>query len=254
MHPIHALWAHPRSMSTATERIMRERGDFDCLHEPFMYDYYVHRQVREVPGFDIQPDHPRDYEAIRDMILRRAETGPVFFKDMSYYVMPRILGDAAFLDRLHNMFIIRRPRASILSYYRLDPDVTEEEIGIAAQLRHVEGLRAQGRAVSVVRAEDLRADPRGMMRALWTAVGLGYSERAFDWQRAEMPEDWEQVQDWHGSVMGSTGIRPPDPDAEAREAQAFGEAAARDPRLHDLLAPHEAAWRALSAMALSPED
>ncbi|MEZ5772185.1 MAG: hypothetical protein R3D61_11380 [Defluviimonas denitrificans] len=45
-HPIIAMWSHPRSMSTAIERIMRERGDLDCLHEPFMYDYYVHRQVR----------------------------------------------------------------------------------------------------------------------------------------------------------------------------------------------------------------
>ncbi|MCO5125978.1 MAG: hypothetical protein M9957_01250 [Rhodobacteraceae bacterium] len=38
-HPIIAMWSHPRSMSTAIERIMRERGDLDCLHEPFMYDY-----------------------------------------------------------------------------------------------------------------------------------------------------------------------------------------------------------------------
>jgi hypothetical protein len=27
MHPIIALWSHPRSMSTANERLMRVRGD-----------------------------------------------------------------------------------------------------------------------------------------------------------------------------------------------------------------------------------
>ena len=48
------LWSHPRSMSTATERIMRERGDLDCAHEPFMYDYYVHRKRRVMPHFDVQ--------------------------------------------------------------------------------------------------------------------------------------------------------------------------------------------------------
>ncbi|MFC3615521.1 hypothetical protein ACFORG_17330 [Lutimaribacter marinistellae] len=252
MHPIYALWAHPRSMSTATERIMRERGDLDCLHEPFMYDYYVHRKLRDLPGFEVQPDHPKDYEAIRDMILSRAEAGPVFFKDMSYYVMPRILGDADFLDRLQNMFLIRRPRAAILSYRKLDPDLTVEEIGLAAQLRHVEGLRALGRPVTVLRAEDLRADPEGMMQALWSAVGLPFSARAFEWQRSEAPGDWAQVQDWHGAVMGSTGIRPPDPDAERRESEAFDAAAAEDSRLRDLLPPHESAWRALSAIALTP--
>ena len=74
MHPIIALWSHPRSMSTATERIMRERGDLDCAHEPFMYDYYVHRQVRKMPHFDVQDGHPTSYGAIRDMLLARGET------------------------------------------------------------------------------------------------------------------------------------------------------------------------------------
>lgn len=32
--PIIALWCHPRSMSTAMERVMRERGDCRCFHEP----------------------------------------------------------------------------------------------------------------------------------------------------------------------------------------------------------------------------
>ena len=40
MNPIIFLCAHPRSMSTAIERIMRERGDLDCLHEPFLHYYY----------------------------------------------------------------------------------------------------------------------------------------------------------------------------------------------------------------------
>ncbi|HUF56321.1 MAG TPA: hypothetical protein VMM55_07145 [Thermohalobaculum sp.] len=32
-HPIVALWCHPRAMSTAFERLMRERGDMTVLHE-----------------------------------------------------------------------------------------------------------------------------------------------------------------------------------------------------------------------------
>ena len=41
MHPIIALWTHPRSISTAFERVMMERGDLKILHEPFSYLYYV---------------------------------------------------------------------------------------------------------------------------------------------------------------------------------------------------------------------
>ena len=34
MNKIIALWATPRSISTAFEVMMQEQGDFDTLHEP----------------------------------------------------------------------------------------------------------------------------------------------------------------------------------------------------------------------------
>ena len=111
---------------------MRERGDLRCAHEPFMYDYYVHRKVRTMPLFDVQPDHPVEYIDIRNQLLTWAGTSTVFFKDMSYYVMPQILEDEVFLGKITHCFLIRDPLASILSYFKLDPDVTLEEIGIEA--------------------------------------------------------------------------------------------------------------------------
>ena len=35
-----ALWAVPRSISTAFERVFVERDDFEVLHEPFSAAYY----------------------------------------------------------------------------------------------------------------------------------------------------------------------------------------------------------------------
>jgi hypothetical protein len=35
-----ALWAVPRSISTAFERVFVERDDFEVLHEPFSDAYY----------------------------------------------------------------------------------------------------------------------------------------------------------------------------------------------------------------------
>ena len=40
MNKIVALWAVPRSTSTAFEWMMRQRGDLDCLHEPFGEAWY----------------------------------------------------------------------------------------------------------------------------------------------------------------------------------------------------------------------
>lgn len=250
MHPIYALWSHPRSMSTAMERVMRERGDLDCAHEPFMYDYYVHRAVRTMPHFDVRPDHPVSYPEIRDALLQRAKVGPVFFKDMSYYMLPHLLQDGPFLNALTNCFLVRDPVASITSYFKLDPDVTLEEIGIEAQWRHYEGLRARGEVPVVIRAEDVRQDTRGVMRRMWERIGLSWSEAAFHWQE-ERPKDWAQVEGWHNDVSASRGIRPLT-EAEVREQQRkFDEMAESHPNMRLYLDHHRPFYERLSALALS---
>ena len=40
MPKIVALWAVPRSTSTAFEWMMRQRGDMTCFHEPFGEAWY----------------------------------------------------------------------------------------------------------------------------------------------------------------------------------------------------------------------
>ena len=216
--PIVALWSHPRSMSTAFERIMRARGDLECLHEPFMYDYYINRSKRQMPHFDAQDDHPRSYDQIRGMILAKAERGPVFFKDMAYYVVPHLLDDAEFAGRISHRFLVRDPRAAIVSYAKLDPQVTREEIGIEAQWQLAAGLMARsGKPPIVIESERLRTDPASQMRKYWGAVGLPEKPDALDWNEP-VPKDWEQVSAWHREVMESKTIRPYTED-EVRESQ-----------------------------------
>ncbi|WP_170327706.1 hypothetical protein [Ruegeria arenilitoris] len=250
-HPIIVLWSHPRSMSTATERIMRERGDMDCAHEPFMYDYYVHRERRVMPHFDVQEGHPTRYEDIRDMLLSRAVTRPVFFKDMAYYVLPQILEDVAFLNRLTHGFLVREPVASIASYHRLDPEVTEEEIGLEAQRWLHDGIKAvTGQAAPVISAEDMRDDPRGVMNALWRAWGLAPADHAFDWQ-SDVPRDWGQVEGWHGDVSQATGIRPIEEGERQRQIDKFEAQAATAPQLREYLDHHLPHYQALKSKKLT---
>lgn len=248
-HPIYALWSHPRSMSTAMERVMRERGDLDCAHEPFMYDYYVHREVRKFPHFDVQPDHPTAYTDIRDMLLKRAEAGPVFIKDMSYYVWPQIVQDEAIAPHLVNMFLIRDPVAAIASYYKLDPDLTLEEIGLEAQWHHFCALRDRGETPPIVDANAVRADTRGVLSHLWEAVGLPYVGAAFDWQ-SETPADWEQVDAWHGKATSTSGIQPISDTERQEQRDRFEAAAEKAPHLRDYLAHHQPFYDKLAAQTL----
>ena len=72
MHPIIALWTHPRSISTAFERVMMERKDFTILHEPFSYLYYVHHERATISQQYVDPDHPTDYASIKSLIAQAA--------------------------------------------------------------------------------------------------------------------------------------------------------------------------------------
>jgi hypothetical protein len=249
-HRIIALWSHPRSMSTAFERIMRSRGDLECLHEPFMYDYYINRSTKEMPLFKARDEHPKSYDAIRDMILEKAERRPVFLKDMSYYVIPHILTDTAFLDRVSHSFLIRDPKASILSYARLDPGMLIDEIGLEAQWRHAEVVaKRTGKPPVVVRSEAVQSDPEGQMHLYWQALGLSDKPEALHWNDPA-PSDWKQVEGWHGDAIASTTIRPLTPEQLARTEAEFNKLSQAEPRFGDYLQHHLPFYNELLRFAL----
>ena len=249
MHPIIALWCHPRSMSTAIERIMRERGDLHCLHEPFLYDYYVNRAVRRLPHFERQSDQPASYEEACQLILATAETRPVFFKDMSYYVVPRIFEDWSFAERLTNAFLIRDPRRSIVSYHKLDPDFTIEEVGVEAQLRHVEWIESvSGKTPPIVEAEAITRNPEGVVRRIWQQIGLSDAPHAFSWSEEEVPDGWEQYSAWHASALSSTRIHTGKNKPDAGEV--FANRAKEAAHLIDFLSAHQPAYEALRERAI----
>jgi hypothetical protein len=238
-------------MSTALERVIRERGDLDCAHEPFMNYFYVERKIRQMPHFEIEKDHPTCYEDVRDMLLERAERQPVFFKDMSYCAMPRIIEDHDFCRRLTNCFLIRNPVASILSYHKLDPDVTQLEIGLEAQWNHFEALlQLLDTPPVIVQAEDIRADTRSVIGALWENIGLEYRDEAFSWDDTN-PDDWKQVDGWHGSVSASQSIRALTPEEIDTQNKKFEKRAKENPHLNSYLNHHMPFYTRLQERALS---
>jgi len=243
-HPIIALWSHPRSMSTATERIMRERGDLACFHEPFLGDYYLNREAGQMTHLDRDGEAPQTYAEAREALLSAAQDRPVFFKDMSYYVVPRLFEDRELVERITHTFLIRDPRRSLASYYKLDPDFSSHEAGLLAQLEHVRWLESQlGLTPVVLEAEAIQADTEKVITDYWRHVGLPPKPEAFHWEAEDVPEDWQHVAGWHGKAATSTGIRPPREERPA--AEVFNEAAENAPRLREILNAHWPAYLAL---------
>ncbi len=255
MHPIIFLWSHPRSVSTATERIMRERGDLQCLHEPFLHYYYLHKMKKPLAHFKGEADHPVSYEDTRNWITDMAKQGPVFAKDMSYYVLPELLEDREFCKQIRHCFLIRHPLKSILSYYKLDPGLSLEEIGLQAQWQHYQGIEKLGLETPIVlEAEVIQTDTKATMRLFWQALGLDYREQAFDWNNESTPQDWQYVKGWHAQVSASGGIKAVSQADEDKARADFQQAAKEAPQLQEFLDAHLPSYEALKTRSLSVED
>jgi hypothetical protein len=143
---------------------------------------------------------------------------------------------------------------TIMSYFRLDPDFTDEEAGIEAQWRHFQWLGAEtAKTPPVIEAEAIAADPRAVMGRLWEKIGLGPCDHAFSWPCDTVPEDWGQVAGWHRTAVASAGIRPPAAENGAEVDARFAALAAEHPRLKDVLDHHRPFYERLKAQALTAE-
>ncbi len=188
---------------------MRARGDTQVLHEPFMYHHYLTQTERLFPGFAPEPGHPQTYDDIRQMILDLSATGPVFFKDMAYYVSADLPADPGFLRCMSHAFLVRDPAESIVSYYGRDPDFTLFELGLEAQYRLYEALVEQGQNPLVMTADQLRIAPEATLGRYWRHVRLPPAKGAFRWSN-QVPDGWQSVVAWHTDVLEYGTIQKPD--------------------------------------------
>jgi hypothetical protein len=218
-----ALWSAPRCMSTAFFRMMLERGDFYPVHEPFSY-------LAEFGSVELAGRRLTDEQQLLAGLRGLSAGQPVFFKDTTDERYPAVLADRAFLaeDAAH-AFLIRSPRETIASYYRINPRVRAEQIGFGHQLELFEAVRAAtGRTPFVMDAARLLADPATVVAEFCAAVGIEFRPAALSWQPGHRPE-WGPSQKWHAEVSRTTGF------AAVRTPGNRPELADLEPRLAEIL-------------------
>jgi hypothetical protein len=205
-HHILVLWATPRTVSTAFERMMIERGDHVVFDEPFSRHYYFGPEKRS-DRFDEVLPRSRPAEILTELDAA-AEEAPVFVKDMAYHVdavsSPELLGSFV------NTFLIRDPAEALPSLAARWPDFTDEETGYPALSHLVTLIDGSNQAPVIVDSDDLCRDPAGMVRAYCERVGIAFLPDALHWDAGMRPE-WELWRDWYEATATSTGFRPPAP-------------------------------------------
>lgn len=245
MRPILALWAVPRSTSTAFEWMMRQRGDLSCCHEPYGEAWYQGEaplwpratlQTPRTPGLTL--------DSVTETLRRTATEGPVFIKDFPHYVTT--IQDDAFLAMFRHSFLIRHPAKTLASILAHWPDVHPGELGFAEQRALFDRLtQRDGAPPPVIDSDDLLRDPAGVTAAWCAAMDIPFLPDALHWHPGARDEvSWWDGGSFHENLRNSSGLTP----QTARPADP-GRLPPRGRALYDAVLPH---YRALYRHRLRP--
>ena len=222
------LWATPRSTSTAFEWMMRQRGDFECFHEPWneLYYYGVDRRSERDRHVESKPGHT--FAAVwADLVSGTATGRDVFVKDFAYSVEHDLDDDK--LDAITHTFLIRDPLRVVQGLAKHWPDCTFEEAGFDSLHRVFHRVADRtGQIPPVMYSGDLLDDPAGTTRAFCASVGIPYVASALEWDAGDRSEvGWygEGTGPWHDNLRASTGIQKPTTEYPSLDD---------NPRLHEI--------------------
>lgn len=213
------LWTHPRSISTAFERMIMERNDYKVFHEPFAYFYFIH-ETKEKIFHRGEKDHPKSYEKIRNMLLDAKSKEPIFHKDMAYHCDEKIINDKYFLQSQMNVFLVRDPWKAIPSHNKIRPEFSLHAAGYEALYKLFNTVGdLTGSTPLVIDADELLANPKAVVETFCVKAGIKYKPEALAWEPGS-PKEWNTWPNWHTNASQSSGLssatseipfRPTDP-------------------------------------------
>ena len=199
-----ALWAVPRSLSTAFERVFVERDDLEVLHEPFSASYYYGEDRLSDRYSDVEPEAEHNYERVLAEVLRPREEKRVFLKDMAYQA--KGVMSPEFISNFVNTFIVRDPKYVLTSLYKMWPDFTLEETGYEDLYWAFRYATEAGEDPVVVDAMTFSENPASILATYCERVGLPFRPEALSWEPGEV-EEWNSWEGWHEAAERSTGIK-----------------------------------------------
>ncbi len=234
MHKILALWAVPRSTSTAFEWMMRQRGDMECLHEPFGEAWY---QGEEPLWPRVTADSVRTQGLTLESVWKKLQTmameGPVFSKEFPHYIAHMWTEDM--LRHFNHSFLIRDPAKTITSMFNKWPDFHLIETGFIEQRQLFDKLcDMYGEAPPVIDSDDLLEDPYTMVELYCNAVGIPFIEEALSWEPGPRDEvSWWDGGSFHANLRNSDGLKP-----QVRKYVELEDAPDKVKEIYDIVLPH----------------
>ena len=216
-----AMWSGPRNLSTAMMRSFSSRADTFVSDEPF-YGCFLK---------GTGADHPMREEVIASMDCEWASVmstlsgpapdgSPVWYQKHMWHHMTGPVGYEDF-DGFTHAFLIREPERMIASYLRKREAAAFEDFGLERQAEFFEREADRlGAPPPVIDANDVLADPEGVLSRLCAALGLQWDPAMLGWAPGRRNTDGVWAEHWYGAVEASTGFGPPDTESVCLPADA----------------------------------
>ncbi|HEX5257676.1 MAG TPA: HAD family hydrolase [Sphingomicrobium sp.] len=206
-----AMWSGPRNLSTAMMRSFGSRADTFVSDEPF-YGCFL-----KTTG----ADHPMRDEVIAAMecdwngvmqTLRGdpPDSSPIWYQKHMWHHMEGPIGYDDFTGFTH-AFLIREPERMIASYLRKREAAHFEDFGLERQAEFFEREADRlGHVPPVIEANDVLANPAGVLSKLCAALGIPWDPAMLRWAPGRRDTDGVWAAHWYGAVEKSTGFGSPE--------------------------------------------
>ncbi|MBI1171121.1 HAD family hydrolase [bacterium] len=232
------MWSGPRNLSTALMYSFAARGDCAVWDEPFYAAYLSATGIAHPMADEVIASGEVDPSRVAAACLGPIPRSQSLFyqKHMTLHMIPDF--DRGFMDGLINVFLIRHPARVVASYSKKRESPTLMDIGFVQQAELFDEVADRlGQAPTVIDSADIRANPRGSLMKLCTALDIPFMESMLNWPAGPKPYDGVWAPHWYNAVHQSTGFDEPE-DALPDLADAFQRLSDQAQPYYDRLAAH----------------
>jgi sulfotransferase family protein len=209
-----AMWSGPRNLSTAMMRSFGSRADTFVSDEPF-YGCFLKESGADHPmREEVIAAMDCDWRSVMASLREPApDNSPIWYQKHMWHHMSGPIGYEDF-DGFTHAFLIREPERMIASYLRKREGAEFDNFGLDRQAEFFEREADRlGQAPPVVDANDILANPEGVLSTLCDALRIPWDPAMLSWAPGPRDTDGPWAPHWYGAVEKSTGFGPPETDS-----------------------------------------
>jgi sulfotransferase family protein len=204
-----AMWSGPRNISTAMMRSFGARSDSFVSDEPLYAAYLKATGLPHPLAEEIIATHQPDWRRMVHYLTGPTPNGATLWyqKHMAHHLLPEM--DRGWLDQLTNAFLIREPRAMLMSLIDRLGEIGIQDTGLPQQVElfHYQAERT-GETPVVIDSKEVLLDPEGVLRQLCERVGIDFNPAMLTWEAGARETDGCWGPHWYHGTNKSTGFAP----------------------------------------------